>query len=161
MTEASADLLTSGIGDLDRHVHLFPIRVYYEDVDAEGIVYHANYLKYAERARTEMLRLSGREQLRMIKEEGIGFVVRQCNVDFFRPARLDDVLEVRTTVREVAGASMRLQQEIYIGDDAAARLQVRLAMMNNRGRPVRMPDDIRDSLLPHVIESEPPAAGGG
>ena len=161
MTEASAGLLTSGIGDVERHVHLFPIRVYYEDTDAEGIVYHANYLKFAERARTEMLRLSGREQFRMMAEEGIGFAVRQCVADFHRPAHLDDVLEVQTTVREVGGASLRLRQDIWRGDDLVARLQVRLAVMNSKGRPVRLPEDIRDSLTPHVIETDPPAAGGG
>jgi acyl-CoA thioester hydrolase len=158
MTEEIADLLTSGIGDQERHIHLFPIRVYYEDTDAEGIVYHANYLKFAERARTEMLRLSGREQFRMMADEGIGFAVRQCLVDFFRPAHLDDVLEVRTTIREVAGASLRLQQDIHRNDDLVAGLKVRLAVMNRQGRPVRLPQDIRDSLTPHVIEKEPPSA---
>jgi acyl-CoA thioester hydrolase len=146
MTEETADLLTSGIGDQERHIHLFPIRVYYEDTDAEGIVYHANYLKFAERARTEMLRLSGREQFRMMADEG------------FRPAHLDDVLEVRTTIREVAGASLRLQQDIHRNDDLVAGLKVRLAVMNRQGRPVRLPQDIRDSLTPHVIEKEPPSA---
>ncbi len=161
MSEGTSGLLTTGVADVDRHLHLFPIRVYYEDTDAEGIVYHANYLKFAERARTEMLRLSGKEQFRMMAEDGIGFAVRQCNVDFFRPARLDDVLEVRTTVTEVAGASLRLQQEIYCDSDLMTRLQVRLAVMNRQGRPVRLPEDIRDSLTPHVIETEPRTVGSG
>jgi acyl-CoA thioester hydrolase len=159
MTNGTADLLTTGVADTGGHIHLFPIRVYYEDTDAEGIVYHANYLKFAERARTEMLRLSGREQFRMMAEEGIGFAVSQCNVDYYRPAHLDDILEVRTAVADVAGASLRLRQEIYRSEELLTRLNLRLAVMNRQGRPVRIPEDIRDSLSPHVIEMDPPAAG--
>ena len=161
MVEGASGHLTMGIADEERHVHLFPIRVYYEDTDAGGIVYHANYLKFAERARTEMLRFSGREQFRMMADEGIGFAVRQCNVDYFRPAQLDDILEVRTTIREVAGASLRLQQDIYRDDDLLTSLQVRLAVMNRQGRPVRLPEDIRDSLMPHVVEIGAQASGPG
>lgn len=158
MTDSQDTLVpTSGIADHDQHVHRFPVRVYFEDTDAGGIVYHANYLKFAERARTEMLRLSGREQARMMTEERIGFAVRQCLADYYRPAQLDDTLEVRTTVTEVAGASLRLRQDIYRDDELLTCLQVRLAVLGDKGQPVRLPEDVRDSLIPHVIEAEKPS----
>ena len=120
-------------------VHVFPVRVYYEDTDAGGIVYYANYLKFAERARTEMLRLIGRQQFDMLREDGIGFTVRSCQADYLAPARLDDVLEIRSTVSEVQGASMRMSQRIWRGDRLLCDLRFRIAVMNRHGRPVRIP----------------------
>lgn len=172
MTRAEAP--TSGVADHEAHVHVYPVRVYYEDTDAGGIVYHANYLKFAERARTEMLRLHGREQHEMRAAEGIGFAVRQCLADYFRPAFLDDVLEVHTTVADVAGASIRLRQDVRRAnkgsvekgsggkgndEDLLATLRLRLAVMRADGRPTRLPDDIRAALEPHVmVEAD---TGGG
>ena len=91
---------------------MFPVRVYYEDTDAGGLVYHASYLRFAERARTEALRLTGTEQGRMLAETGLGFVVRRMEIDFRAPAVLDDVLEVVTRMSEIGGASLRAEQTI-------------------------------------------------
>src|SRR5262249_19258454 len=90
--------------------HVFPVRVYYEDTDAAGIVYYANYLKFAERARTEMLRAHGFEHGGI--GAGLAFAVRSCAVDYLRPARLDDALEVRTRITRVGGASLEADQDI-------------------------------------------------
>ncbi len=127
-------------------LHVFPVRVYYEDTDAGGIVYYANYLKFAERARTELLRQTGRQQFDMLREQGIGFTVRSCQAEYLAPARLDDILEVRSTVTEVLGASMRLSQRIWRGDRLLCDLQFRIAVMNRQGRPARIPKDIRKAL---------------
>ena len=134
-------------------VHVFPVRVYYEDTDAGGIVYYANYLKFAERARTEMLRLIGRQQFDMLREDGIGFTVRSCQADYLAPARLDDVLEIRSTVTEVQGASMRMSQRIWRGDRLLCDLRFRIAVMNRHGRPVRIPKDIRHGLEARIVPS--------
>jgi len=142
---------TSGWAVEADHRHVFPVRVYYEDTDAEGIVYYVNYLKFAERARTEMLRLTGREQFAMLQEEGIGFTVRSCTADYLSPARLDDTLEVHSTVNEVQGASMRMSQRIWRDDRLLCDLRFRIAVMNREGRPARMPIDIRSALEPHVV----------
>lgn len=142
---------TSGWAVDTDHRHVFPIRVYYEDTDAGGIVYYVNYLKFAERARTEMLRLTGREQFDMLQQEGIGFTVRSCSADYLSPARLDDALEVHSTVNEVQGASMRLSQRIWRDDRLLCDLRFRIAVMNREGRPARMPTDIRDALEPHIV----------
>lgn len=138
----------------ERHLHVYPVRVYFEYTDAGGIVYYVNYLKFAERARTEMLRLLGKEQDAMLRENGVGFAVRSCHVDYFRPARLDDTLEVHSRTTEVAGASLRVNQKILRKDDLLADITVRLAVMTRDGRPTRLPAEIRDALAPHVVSPE-------
>src|SRR5512134_4006973 len=127
-------------GDVDAKAgeHVFPVRVYYEDTDAAGIVYYVNYLKFAERARTEMLRLLGREQQQMMEAEGVAFAVKSARVEYFRPARLDDTLAVRTGLIEVAGASLKVRQSIFRGDELLVDMQIRLAVMDRSGRPTRL-----------------------
>jgi len=136
----------SGSVDDDAREHVFPVRVYYEDTDAAGIVYYVNYLKFAERARTEMLRLIGREQQQMMEKDGVAFAVKSARVEYFRPARLDDALAVRTGLVEVAGASLKVRQRIFRGAELLVDLLIRLAVMDRSGRPVRLPADIRAAL---------------
>jgi acyl-CoA thioester hydrolase len=139
-------------------VHRLPLRVYYEDTDAGGIVYHANYLRFAERARTEMMRVLGAEHTLLKAESGAVWAVRAASADFFRPARLDDVVVVETRVQEVGGATVRLSQRIFLSggprfvSDLAAKppelahIQVRLACLDGDGRPVRLPPRARMAL---------------
>lgn len=141
-----AEMPSSGWADMAMREHVFPVRVYFEDTDAGGIVYHANYLKFAERARTEMLRLLGHDQFDLLAQQDIGFTVRRCEVDYLAPARLDDALEVRTRLVDVRGASLRLAQTVYRGGTALARLTLRIACMHRSGRPARLPDPIRSAL---------------
>ena len=101
-------------GKLDGGVHVFPVRVYYEDTDAGGVVYYANYLKFAERARTEMMHLLDAGYRDLITARTVAFAVRRCEVDFLAPARLDDVLEVRTSVTETGGASGPATPDLFI-----------------------------------------------
>lgn len=122
--------------------HLFPVRVYYEDTDAGGIVYHSIYLNFAERARTELVRELGISQAALLAEgEGHAFAVRTAEVDYLKPARLDDLLQVETVVTEVGGASARMRQVVRRLDDGAelVRLNVRLAFISLTGRPARIP----------------------
>lgn len=135
--------------------HVFPVRVYYEDTDAAGIVYYVNYLKFAERARTEMLRLMGRGQHDMMEREGVAFAVRSARIEYLRPARLDDALEVRTALVEVGGASLKVRQRILragsgAADGILADMMIRLAVMNLAGKPMRLPADLRAALAPHA-----------
>ena len=127
-------------------IHVFPLRVYFEDTDAAGIVYYANYLKYAERARTELLRDLGVEHAEYVRGQGIAFAVRHCSADYMKPARLDDQLEVHTRILQVGGASLRAEQEVRNADWELVRLGVRLACTTLAGRPARMPKDLRESL---------------
>ena len=129
--------------------HAFPIRVYYEDTDAGGVVYYANYLKFAERARTEMLRESGVDQRRLYEEQGLSFAVRRCAAEYLRPARLDDQLTVSSRVLSAKGARVDMKQRVHkVGaesgdtDHDLAILTVQLACLDRRGRAVRWPASI-------------------
>ena len=129
------------------HVHVFPLRVYYEDTDAAGIVYYANYLRFAERARTEMLRVRGVESGALMEGDGVAFAVRHCEVDYIKPARLDDALEIRSSVIELAGASVRMRQDVCRDGDLLVSMTVRLACMNvHTGAVARMPMAVRTVL---------------
>lgn len=126
--------------------HITPVRVYYEDTDAAGIVYYANYLKFAERARTEMMRdLSGGQYARMLAE-GMGFVVRRCTVDFAKPAMLDDLLEVHSRALHVGAASLSAEQIVRRGDEQLVAMEVKLGCVDAQGRPARMPAALREVI---------------
>ena len=127
--------------------HVLPLRVYYEDTDSGGMVYYANYLKFAERARTEMLRLAGFDHGAISDRFGLAFVVRDCTVSYKSPARLDDLLEVRSCFLEVGGASLTAEQLICRETTELARLDVRLACMTGGGRPSRIPELLREALM--------------
>jgi acyl-CoA thioester hydrolase len=119
--------------------HRFPVRVYYEDTDMAGIVYHANYLKFVERARSDWLRTLGLDQ-NALREAGVVFVVRRIEADFLAAARFDDALEVRTTVGAITAARLRLTQEVLRGGEALFRAEVTVACATPGGRPTRLPE---------------------
>ncbi len=133
-------------GHVESGTHCLPIRVYYEDTDAAGIVYYANYLKFAERARTEMLRLAGINQSEMTTRYGMAFAVRNCAIDFRAPARLDDLIEVRSRFTELVGATLSGVQAIWRGAEELVRLEVRVACLRENGRPTRIPEPLRQAL---------------
>lgn len=132
-------------------IHVMPIRVYFEDTDAFGIVYHSNYLNFAERARTEMMRLFGLEHSRMMAgDHGLAFAVRRTEADFRRPARLDDLLEVRSRVVALGGATIDMEQVVYRPSDDLdlVLMKHQLACVHRNGRPARVPADLRTRLQP-------------
>ncbi len=135
-------------------VHRFSIRVYYEDTDAGGIVYHANYLKFAERARTEMMRESGSDHRGLMGAFDVVFTVSRCDAEFLRPALLDDLLSVETRVLEVGGAVIHLDQQIRRAGELLARLRLRIACVNRQGRPQRLPEPVRAALAHFRISEE-------
>ncbi len=124
----------------------FPIRVYYEDTDAGGVVYYANYLKFAERARTEALRAAGLTQLEMLEHEGIGFVVRHVSIDYLKPARLDDLLHVTTRLEALGKASITLSQSIRRDELLLATISVKLAIVNRRFEPVKLEGKLKETI---------------
>ena len=135
-------------------VHRFPIRVYYEDTDAAGIVYYANYLKFAERARTEMMRESGSDHQALARDFDAVFAVSRCEIEYLKPALLDDLLTVETRVLDVGAAVIRLDQQVRRGEDLLARLRLRIACVSRQGRPVRLPDAMRAALTSVRISKE-------
>ncbi|MFT6583112.1 MAG: acyl-CoA thioester hydrolase [Alphaproteobacteria bacterium] len=133
--------------------HIFPLRVYYEDTDAAGIVYYANYLKFAERARTEFLRTSGGRHRALKDQDGVAFVVRSVTADYDQPARLDDELAVRTRLTSVGGASMTMDQNVEREDCTLVKMSVRLGCVGIEGKPARMPVALRAALKTHQFNS--------
>ncbi len=120
--------------------HRLDIRVYYEDTDAAGMVYHARYLAFAERARAELLRDSGVPHEDLVRGEGLIFVVRRIKMDYLRPVRLDEVLTVATEPTELGAALAVLRQDFTVGERAVARMDVQLACVRGTdGRPSRIP----------------------
>ena len=123
--------------------HSFPLRVFYEDTDAGGMVYHANYLKFAERGRTEMLRSLGFGHRALGREAGIGFTVRRCSVEFLLPARLEDALTVDTTLTGIGAATLTVNQRIRRDGELLADLDILVACVGRDGRPRRLPSALR------------------
>ena len=129
-------------GEIRGGRHHQPVRVYYEDTDFSGVVYHASYLRFMERGRTNYLRLLGADQRALFEEAereapGFAFVVRSMQVEFLKPARMDDVLEVTTAPEEVKGASITLHQRIARGENLLVEAHVRVAFVcGGRARPI-------------------------
>jgi len=129
-------------GRIDQSRHVLPVRVYYEDTDFSGAVYHANYLKFCERGRSDCLRLLGvhHHEMHWHETEGrMGFVVRRMVCDFLKPARIDDLLEVETRFREMGGARMELDQKVMRGGETLFSAEVTVALVDAAGRPKRFP----------------------
>lgn len=129
-------------GRIDQSRHVLPVRVYYEDTDFSGAVYHANYLKFCERGRSDCLRLLGvhHHEMHWHETEGrMGFVVRRMVCDFLKPARIDDLLEVETRFRELGGARMELDQKVLREGETLFAAQVTVVLVDAAGRPKRFP----------------------
>jgi acyl-CoA thioester hydrolase len=146
-------------GEIRGGQHVLTVRVYYEDTDFTGIVYHANYLRYMERGRTNYLRLLGADHRALFEETereapGFAFVVRSMNIDFLKPARMDDVLEIFTGPQEVKGASITLHQRVMRGDELLVEASVRVAFVSSgRARPIPKPLRIAMKADQDVVQS--------
>ena len=126
--------------------HIFPVRVYYEDTDAAGIVYHANYLRFAERARTELLRDLNIRQRELAIQDGLQFVVRSCEIQYLATAKLDDELTVESRITLVRGASVKAKQLIKSEGRDLVRIEILIACVNLMGSPARLPHYVRSAL---------------
>jgi acyl-CoA thioester hydrolase len=132
---------------IPEHVFRWPLRVYYEDTDAAGVVYHANYLKYCERARTEWLRSLGLDQRNLRAEQGLVFVVSRLTADYLRGAELDDALEVRSCVAQLGQARIVFEQSVWRGDERMFVSNVTIACVDWAARrAVRLPENVRALL---------------
>ena len=133
-------------GRIQDGVHVLPLRVYYEDTDAAGIVYYANWLRFLERGRTELLRLLGQDHSALRDELGVNWIVRRCAIDYLKPARLDETIEVVTSCGEMRGASLDMIQIARRGEEILVRAELVVACMGATGRPVRLPPHVRTAL---------------
>lgn len=130
--------------------HRLPVRVYFEDTDAGGVAYHASYVRWCERGRTDFLRLLGTDARRLIDGsdslEPAAFVVRRMSFDFVRPARMDDVLEVITSVKALGGASVTLNQQVWRDGARLSEADVTVVLVSVSGKPLRLSDAIRAAM---------------
>jgi acyl-CoA thioester hydrolase len=131
-------------GRIAHGMHVLPVRVYYEDTDFSGAVYHANYLKFCERARSDALRLLGIHHRELMGK--LGFVVRAIECDYLKPSGIDDVLLVETRFIEIGGARLEIDQRIRRDGETIFTAKVTVAVVDAQGRPQRIPDDMRRAM---------------
>ena len=136
-------------GEFEGRTHLLPVRVYYEDTDFTGLVYHANYLRFFERGRSDFLRLvsSGHAEL-LDRDDPLAFVVTRMDIRFLKPARIDDALVVRTAYEAVKGPRLFVSQRILRGQDLIAQASVEAACIGLDGRARRPPPGLVERLKP-------------
>ncbi len=140
-------------GYMQGRVHVLPVRIYYEETDFTGIVYHANYLKFFERGRTDFLRTIGiHHKALWALDPPLAFAIRSIHLDFQKPAEIDDILEVHTQYKKVSGASIWADQAIKRDGNDLVTASVHAVCINREGRPRRAPLTIREALTPYLGE---------
>ena len=122
-------------------------KVYYEDTDSGGVVYYANYLKFLERARTDAITSLDFSNNKLIKKFGIFIIVKSCNLNFLRPAKLEDYLNITSKVMEVKNVSIKMKQNIFVNDSMIVDAEILLASVNNEGKPSKLPDEFKNELI--------------
>ena len=148
---------TGHVGNADGSVFVHSVRIYHEDPDAGGVVYHASHLRFAERARAEALRALGFESATLQSDLGVAIAVRHLSCDYVALARLDELLHVHTRVRDIGGASIAMSQTIKRDETIIADVSVRLVCVNlEKGRAERLPDHIRAALAPYLAGNGTP-----
>lgn len=139
------------MGRFEGRTHLLPVRIYYEDTDFSGVVYHANYLRYFERGRSDFLRAGGvPHRLLLERPDPLALAVRALQITFLKPARIDDALVVVTRFRSLKGARMHLSQSILRDGDPLASAEVEAACIGLDGRPRRVPHDFAEKITPFI-----------
>ena len=129
------------------------VKVYYEDTDAGGVVYYANYLKYLERARSEALSSIGLSNLQIKEKFGALIIVKSCNIEYKKSARLEDELKIRSFIKSITKTSFFMNQFITKNEDTIVESQVHLVFVNEKGKPVKVPDVIFDNFKPYFCDS--------
>ena len=129
------------------------VKVYYEDTDAGGVVYYANYLKYLERARTEALSTIGLSNLQIKDKFGALIIVKSCNIEYIKSSKLEDELKIRSFIKSVTKTSFYMNQIITNGETTIVEAQVHLVFINKKGKPVKVPDIIFDNFKPYFCDS--------
>jgi acyl-CoA thioester hydrolase len=141
-------------GHMSGKLHILPIRVYYEDTDLSGIVYHANYLRYMERGRMEFFRCAGVAEFAHIHhEEPTAWTLRKVQIEYFRPARLNDLLEVHTRLTELTGVRMCAEQKVFCNAEQLTQANVEACVINLNGKPRRIPRTTYQKLAPFLSET--------
>ncbi len=145
----------NGLGQFDGKTHVLPISIYYEDTDLSGVVYHANYLRFMERGRTEFFRLAGISKMAGLEEdEPTAWAIRSITVNYHRPARLDDAVTVRTILTALSGARMKAIQKVMCGDTLLVEARIEACITTLTGKARRLPKNVTQTLAPFVTTEE-------
>jgi acyl-CoA thioester hydrolase len=155
MTMTDPKIGPKGLGTLDGKTHILPISVYYEDTDLSGFVYHANYLRYMERGRTEFFRLAGISKMDGLEEaEPTAWAIRSAAIHYYRPARLDDAITVHTSLTDLSGARMKALQRVMCGATLLVEGRIEACITTLTGKPRRLPKNVLQTLAPFLVADE-------
>ena len=124
----------------------FKLKVYYEDTDAGGVVYYANYLKFMERARSDALETLGLTNKKIINEYGAYIIVKSCNINYIKPATLEDDLEIKSNIREITKTSFFMSQKVFKVNDQITEAEIHLVTIDKKGKPVKIPETLKEEL---------------
>ena len=148
LSKPKTDNLLSGW--FEGRVHKYPLQIFYEDTDFSGVVYHANYLRFFERARSCFLKLVGINHAELWDQQNIAFAIKSMTIDYHSPAKIDDQLEIRTTYDDLKGARLKITQSCMRGSDILVSASCEAACIAASGRPIRAPEHLKTSLAPYL-----------
>ncbi len=142
-------------GHMQGKCHILPVRVYFEDTDFSGVVYHASYMRFCERGRSDFMRHIGVDHAKLFASDNEGhgklaFAVRHMEIDFLKPARIDDILEVKTSLVSTTGVRLRLEQNVVIGDKHLLKALVSVVLLGDNGRVTRFPNTLLTKLRDYL-----------
>ena len=120
----------------------YKVKVFYEDTDAGGVVYYANYLKFFERARTEAIAEIGLSNKKLLDEFGVLIIVKSCNIDYKKPAKLEDQLEIKSIISSISNSSFKMIQKVFRDDELLTSSEIHLVIVDKKGKPSRIPDSV-------------------
>ena len=125
---------------------IYQLKVFYEDTDSGGVVYYANYLKFFERARTEAITEIGLSNKKLLDEFGVLIIVKSCNIDYKKPAKLEDQLEIKSIISSISNSSFKMTQKVFRDDDLLTSSEIHLVIVDKKGKPSRIPDELRKKI---------------
>lgn len=147
----ASENLNSILGTFNGRIHLYPLHIFYEDTDFSGVVYHANYLRFLERARSSFLNLLGITHANLWAEHHLAFTIKNITIDYKTPAQVDDHLVIHTTYDYLKGARLLISQTCYRGDAVIVSAKVEAASITAEGKPVRSPEFLLKALAPYLL----------
>ena len=129
------------------HEFKYKLKVFYEDTDAGGVVYYANYLKFFERARTDAISNIGLSNKKLLDEYGIFIIVKSCNVEYLKPAKLEDQLEIKSSIISTSNTSFRMKQKAFRDQELITDCEIHLVIVDKSGRPTKIPDILKEKII--------------
>ena len=129
------------------HEFNYKLKVFYEDTDAGGVVYYANYLKFFERARTDAISNIGLSNKKLLDEYGVFIIVKSCNVEYLKPAKLEDQLEIKSSIISISNTSFRMKQKAFRDQELITDCEIHLVIVDKSGRPTKIPDILKEKII--------------